>query len=78
MAYTVWLGGTNLDSGDERVVDPDTIHDAVSNYKVDIAHELLYYLPLSRPLTNRVHVQNHVTKMRRFKWNFTRGAFVYI
>ena len=43
MAYTVWLGGTNLDSGDERVVDPDTIPDAVSKYKVDTAHGLLYY-----------------------------------
>ena len=42
MAYTVWLGGTNLDSGDEREVDPDTIPDAVSKYKVDAVHELLY------------------------------------
>ena len=41
MAYTVWLGGANLDSGDERVVDPDTFPDAVSKYKVDTAHELL-------------------------------------
>ena len=40
MAYTVWLGGTNLESGDERVVDPDTIPDAVSKYKVDIADKL--------------------------------------
>ena len=44
MAYTVWLGGTNLASGYKRVVDPDTIPDAVSKYKVDIAHELLYYM----------------------------------
>ena len=42
LAYTVWLGGTNLDSGDERVVDPNMIPDAVSKYNVDIAHELVY------------------------------------
>ena len=36
------MGGTNLDSGGERVVDPNTIPDAVSKYNVDIAHELVY------------------------------------
>ena len=43
LTYTVWLAGTNLDSGDERVVDNDTIPVAVSKYNVDIAHELLQY-----------------------------------
>ena len=48
MPYTVWLGGTNLDSGDERVVDPDTIPDAVCKYNVDIVHELVYYCLVCR------------------------------
>ena len=40
MAYTVWLGGTNVDSDDESVIDPDTIPDAVRLYIVDIPDEL--------------------------------------